>query len=755
MNKCFLACCVSLWLVLLCPIEPLFCDTRIAENRPRLMFATDLFSGAPSVEEVASRVDRKPYSDWYNRLSLESFHTSALSWLIRSVRNETADEDSLADSVIERMIRLPSKDGNFYNAGNLHRMSLAYDWLYCYPGFSEEEKRAVAGKMLAMAEKLIGRAGGREVIWGEEIFHNYCTNAGLAVGLAGLTLYRGPGDEQAGRLLRIAEDWFFERVFPGYELLEGGWHEGMAYGLNHAIQEIPIWVAAYRTATGIDWFSRIRQEQGGWLEGWFYFCLANLRPDYTFVRSGDMNNSRMIPDRTLRQALELIVSSYRNRYGKFLLDELEERLGDRALAKDDLWMPLIFYDNSLEAADYRKLPPSQVINPSRLGHFNLRSHWGPDATFVHFECGDYFGSHNHLDQGHFSIYYKGALAIDSGFYDHYTPHHKKYAYRSIAHNVILVVDPEEMTPSMHFESYRSAGGQRALDYYFNNSNYDLSVYWGQHRDKAYSDMAQVTAWEAAAGHDYVEGDLTAAYNGTKVTDQGARPKISRLVRRLLFVKPDVIAVFDEVDAVNADFRKKWLLHTIEEPEVEADGHSRITRGAGGLLLTPLFPADVGVNKIGGPGREFEVLGVNYPIEHTNHPRDIAEPGAWRLELIPGAPRKHDVFLNVMQTHDTNATTRFAFRAVKAPALYGAVSNGLALFFVVADPLNRRPPDVLNLPAGIIPGSRVFVAGVERLGVYRVDTGGTEPFSLSAGAGGVLTFESGKNGAGGIKLQLDR
>ena len=69
------------------------------------------------------------------------------------------------------------------------------------------------------------------------------------------------------------------------------------------------------------------------------------------------------------------------------------------------------------------------------------------------------GDHMHLDSGNFTIYYKGPLAIDSGVYNglpfrdddgnmvtnvHAGSYHwSNYQHQTIAHNCMLVYDPEE------------------------------------------------------------------------------------------------------------------------------------------------------------------------------------------------------------------------------------------------------------------------------------------------------------------------
>ena len=59
----------------------------------------------------------------------------------------------------------------------------------------------------------------------------------------------------------------------------------------------------------------------------------------------------------------------------------------------------------------------------------------------------FVGNHQHMDGGSFQIYHKGPLAIDAGAYSgssggYNSPNNKNYFKRTIAHNSLLVYDPE-------------------------------------------------------------------------------------------------------------------------------------------------------------------------------------------------------------------------------------------------------------------------------------------------------------------------
>ena len=92
------------------------------------------------------------------------------------------------------------------------------------------------------------------------------------------------------------------------------------------------------------------------------------------------------------------------------------------------------------------------------------------AVVAEMKVGEYWTSnHQHLDAGAFQIYYKGALATDAGYYqasfsgegtsDYNSSHWKNYATRTVAHNSILIQDPNEAQPS----GYVNDGGQRLIN----------------------------------------------------------------------------------------------------------------------------------------------------------------------------------------------------------------------------------------------------------------------------------------------------
>lgn len=165
------------------------------------------------------------------------------------------------------------------------------------------------------------------------------------------------------------------------------------------------------------------------------------------------------------------------------------------------------------------------------------------------------------------------------------------------------------------------------------------------------------------------------------------PKAKQVVRSGVFLNlrdedhnqkaPAALIVFDRVVSANAAFRKCWLLHSLEEPQlsgptavVDCAEHG----GRGRLVLTALLPRpeDLSLSKVGGPGKEFWVFDTNYAndVEPARRERSSMETGAWRIEISPVRPAAEDLFLNVMQVTDRLAPTMLPVGGIEAGPMVG-------------------------------------------------------------------------------------
>jgi hypothetical protein len=464
-----------------------------------------------------------------------------------------------------------------------------------------------------------------------------------------LALY---GDDPRGELnMRFTYDLWKHRVLPAWRQImgpSGGWHEGGEYvgiGIGQAIYQVP---AMWRSATGEDLF---RTEPG--LRGFLDFVTYRKRPDGTDFRWGDAGFfDRIVPD-VVPLALEFRhAPAYNLRPPK-----------PRPEPSSWPWGPLT--DADLLKPDARRdLPLAKHFEG--IGMVVARSDWSPDATYLTFKAGDNYWSHTHLDQGAFTLYKGGGLALDSGFYGpkYGSDHHMNYAYQSIAHNLVTVTDPDDtaVASGTTLRAIANDGGQRRIGsgWGIESAPLDLGE-WLDKREIYHTGVMQ----RCFEGHDSVVAiaDLTPAYtnaqSGAGEFSHRTR-RVERMWRTVVYDRlADVVIVRDVVRASRPEFRKRWLLHTQHEPSIRGNRFAvrvppepaRQTRG-GTLRGEVLLPARPAFNVVGGPGFEFWVDGKNYDEDGTldqaiARKGQPTEAGAWRIELSPSVPASEDEFLVVL------------------------------------------------------------------------------------------------------------
>ena len=278
----------------------------------------------------------------------------------------------------------------------------------------------------------------------------------------------------------------------------------------------------------------------------------------------------------------------------------------------------LFFDPDLRPADPRKLPLSRLFGApcgslvARTG-FDL---FEPRTVVASFKIGQVmFKNHQHRDSGQFQIFYRDMLALDSGVYESSVPgaayrseHRMNYMRHTIAHN--CMVFPDSRVPHDH-------GGQRCDegDPHYNGLA-DLLV-----------DPEAAFARQLCAHTDddvsWASADLAPAYG----------PRVKSYVRSFVFVStgereaPAVVLVYDHaLPAGTAE--PVWLLHTQTCPEIGPNGF-RVTNG--GCLTGRFFVGEgARVEKVGGPGHEYDTFGVEHPA--PDFPLARSQSGRWRVQL---------------------------------------------------------------------------------------------------------------------------
>lgn len=219
-------------------------------------------------------------------------------------------------------------------------------------------------------------------------------------------------------------------------------------------------------------------------------------------------------------------------------------------------------------------PPLTRVFGEPFGAMFARTGWsvGPDSrdALAYLKIGTHqFGNHQHADSGQFQLYYRGSLAIDSGQYDKYrSPHFLHYFQRSIAHNTLLIETDDEASRFVDDE-IGNDGGQRYL--IAGRDALNNEDFWNDDRRVARVVSQYVGPDPDLPAVSLIKGDLTRAY---------APQKAERVTRTFAFLplkdsnaptRGDAVAalvVLDHVESVRDDQRKVFLLHSIEEPDVQ-------------------------------------------------------------------------------------------------------------------------------------------------------------------------------------------
>ena len=360
---------------------------------------------------------------------------------------------------------------------------------------------------------------------------------------------------------------------------------------------------------------------------------------------------------------------------------------------------LIFNDPALEGRPRTELPLSRYFGGMK-GEMIARTGWqdGSDAPAVvaQMKITDlHTSNHQHLDGGAFQIWYKGYLATDSGHYQasragnnfdslsgntvYGTQHFHNYYRRTVAHNCMLVYDPDEQFPQIQGHMIVNDGGQRFPDNYGEPRKLEELI----DPARGYR-MGEVLArgmgpCPVAPDYTYLKGDLSLAYS----------EKVSAYTRSFMFLNlkqsehPALLFVYDRIRSSNATFRKKWLLHTLEEPQATEYGYlaadTRAYRG-GQLAASILLPEkdDRYVSVIGGKGREHEVGGINF-IGKRLEGDYWNEGDGYRIELSPKKGKEDDTFLVVLEPSDGGMTPLPATKIASETHTGALVGDRLVLF----------------------------------------------------------------------------
>ena len=474
-----------------------------------------------------------------------------------------------------------------------------------------------------------------------------------------------------------------------------------------------------------------------------YDFLYRRRPDGMVLPAGDVNpgigGSYGLP--------AMLASSYYK--DPYLAYEYKRntKIDNHCLIFDVLWR-----DYTIEPKSPETLPLTKYSG-TPYGWMIARTGWDKNSVIAEMKINEHFvGNHQHMDGGAFQIYYKGPLAIDAGAYHgtsggYNSAHNKNFFKRTVAHNSLLVFDPNEKFASWNYggtdktEFADNDGGQRMP-----GDRWETCRSFADLLSDEYT-TGQVLAHGTggdymAPEYSYLSGDITKAYSD----------KVKEVKRSFVFLNlksekvPAAMVVFDKVVSKNPEFKKHWLLHSIEEPKVSENGIviKRTKDGDSGMLSnTVLLPAkeNLDMQVIGGKGKEFWVNGTNYAnAPQAGRPDPRNERGEWRVEVSPSAPANEDYFLNVIQVADNNCNELHKASLLKGENLVGAViADRIVTFSKDGETINGKAE--MDVQGN---GTFKFVMTNMKPGTWQVKKDGKIfiPYKWVGAEDGVLSFEGG-------------
>lgn len=474
-----------------------------------------------------------------------------------------------------------------------------------------------------------------------------------------------------------------------------------------------------------------------------YDFLYRRRPDGMVLPAGDVNpgigGSYGLP-------AMLAYSYYKDPYLAYEYKR-NTKIDNHCLIFDVLWR-----DYTIEPKSPETLPLTKYSG-TPYGWMIARTGWDKNSVIAEMKINEHFvGNHQHMDGGAFQIYYKGPLAIDAGAYHgtsggYNSAHNKNFFKRTVAHNSLLVFDPNEKFASWNY------GGMDKTEFADNDGGQRMpGDRWETCRSFADLLSDEYTTGQVLAHgiggdymapeYSYLSGDITKAYSD----------KVKEVKRSFVFLNlksekvPAAMVVFDKVVSKNPEFKKHWLLHSIEEPKVSENGIviKRTKDGDSGMLSnTVLLPAkeNLDMQVIGGKGKEFWVNGTNYAnAPQAGRPDPRNERGEWRVEVSPSAPANEDYFLNVMQVADNNCNELHKASLLKGENLVGAViADRIVTFSKDGETINGKAE--MDVQGN---GTFKFVMTDMKPGTWQVKKDGKIfiPYKWVGTEDGVLSFEGG-------------
>ena len=672
---------------------------NVRTDRPRLLFSNGTGPGI-TVATFKSRCTGSDPNYKYCKGSITGQGNAlnpAAAYLVTGDATQCATALTVLNDPMQSGVCDPVPSGNAYcdaqcaagdahcnisrNGNSMIQIAGVRDW--CDGALAASDKQALEARMVTwvnwyLQNYVTGMGGG-------DVFHDDMTDVWNTITLAALELKGGMYDAQASTWLAQAETQWKTVILPAMAYEGSWWHEGMTYALG-SVGDVGSFANAWSTETDENMWTWIQKNESDLLQGYLMMLSYAMRPDYDYVYWGDTTSTKQSIQLFSRGLVDELNYGRRSMLGQGLSIEI----GQNTPAVYDYpgsaqFWKAIYYDDTKDAA---AMPRSKLPTAAWLGRKSadvavMRSGWGADDAYVWVSCGDYFGAHGHDEAGAFQVFRHAILSGSDGTYDAFDSVHwdDYYSQHSVHANTIAVYQPGELFPTSQTLSGQPSvndGGQRPLRRLKDGTacpDPTLADYVKNKTSCSYYETGTLEVFEHATCHDYVACDVTQAYGNPMVTTDGNTAKVDQVNRQFVYLRPDLLVVFDRVDSLDPSYEKRFILHAITAPTISGST-ATIVNGMGKLVSQTLLPASPKMNVV----TNFTVDGTPYPPSTTD-----VESGGTRIEIVPSMPQKQDYFLHVLQmTEASDASPPTATMTQDATTVTANIGYKAATFTLTFD-----------------------------------------------------------------------
>ena len=415
-----------------------------------------------------------------------------------------------------------------------------------------------------------------------------------------------------------ADDWLwfamnvFYNAYPVWSDDDGGWHEGLGYWRSY-VGRFLWWADIMRSAMDVDAYRKPFFSQAG------YYPMYLQAPGATRGGFGDLT-AHLKSDGNV-DLMRIFAAQAQNPYWQWYVDA-----HDKESAGDDYTDFIRGALPTVAAKPPDDLPDSRVFWGTGLAMLHSDPTDALNDVFIEFKSSP-FGSHSHgYDaQNSFVLYaYGEPIFIRTGRRDSYgSDHHKNWQWQTKSVNSVLV----------------------------NNEGQE---------PRSQSAQGRILGFYTSKEFDYVAGEAGDAYGG----------KLDRFTRRILFLKPDVVIILDDLEAPEPS-TFQWLLHSPNEMQVRGNGiHAQ--SGAVVASATILASDSWGAIARGAAGGSLRITQTD---QFDPPPRPRIKLTQWHATASTVQKRRREEFVTLIQLERLDAAADADGGMVDSSMMFGSRAAG--------------------------------------------------------------------------------